>query len=322
MRITWPARERRPGDVRCMGTASTYRTSPPGKQPSPLRERPSWRESRGADPPAAPDDDSQGCVGTVLEAFQLDPGLTASDIGAPTCADVKRHILFGFERPPKLPPSSQACAPRRPHATAQHTMSWRRILLVSVLLGCISLILNFSFQQELEGHWQAYSGFRRTGSKLFNSGSLWAVLAFYCGSKANSAWTGALAGMISAECALATHYLLGIPTSIYDHTALLSNIRWLIAGAVLCCPLGSLGWLSTRQGALPLASRFIPAICAMSEPLITRRLSIPPPELPWPERYSDLSSGVLLFIGGLLWAGRMIYLRSGRPHRRRRHPTQ
>lgn len=93
--------------------------------------------------------------------------------------------------------------------------------------------------------------------------------------------------MISAECALATHYLLGIPTSIYDHTALLSNIQWFIAGAVLCCPLGALGWLSTRQGALPLASRFIPAICAMSEPLITRRLSIPPPELPWPERYSD-----------------------------------
>ncbi|AYD89114.1 hypothetical protein D5R93_01860 [Actinomyces lilanjuaniae] len=113
---------------------------------------------------------------------------------------------------------------------------WKKVLLLSVLLGTASLVLNISFQEEIEGGWQTYSGFRKTGAKLVNSGSLWAALAFYCGSLTATPRAGALAGVLSAQCALGTHYTLGILTSAYDHSAMLANIEWFIAGAVLCCP--------------------------------------------------------------------------------------
>lgn len=228
-------------------------------------------------------------------------------------------------------PSSRSPSPQVPRVMAR-PMSWRRVLLLSMLLGCVSLILSLSFHQELEGHWEVYSGFRKTGAKLVNSGTLWALLAFHCGSRAPHARSGALAGMVSAECALATHYLLGVPTRVYDLTDLSANIHWFIAGVVLCCPLGGLGWLSARRGAVPLICRFTPVLCALSEPFITRRLHAQPLGTPWSERYSDLSSGLLLLIGGLLWGCCLIYegvigagalsRRPPRASRRRRSPEE
>ncbi|WP_127841425.1 hypothetical protein [Actinomyces wuliandei] len=199
--------------------------------------------------------------------------------------------------------------------------NWKKVLLLSVLLGTISLVLNISFQEEMEGGWQTYSGFRKAGAKLVNSGSLWAALAFYCGSLTATPRAGALAGVLSAQCALGTHYALGILTPVYNHGAMLANIEWFIAGAVLCCPLGALGWLSQQRGALPLLARLVPAACVIADPVVTRRLSVAPPEIPWSERYSDLLSGLLLLIGGLTWAGYTIYQIAagrrrapGRPH--------
>ena len=219
--------------------------------------------------------------------------------------------------------SSRIAVSRGNYATLL-AAQWKKIFVIALLLGCISLIFNLSFQQEVEGHWEVYSGFRKTGAKLVSSGSLWAILSFYSGSRAYNAWAGAFAGVVCAECGLAIHYLLGILSNVYESAILASNIQWFIAGVMLCCPLGYLGWLSTHRGPLPLLARFTPAICAICEPIITRRLSMPPPEIPWSERYSHLSSGFLLFIGGLLWAGLLVYeavtgdaVFSKHPHRNR-----
>ncbi|RJF41895.1 hypothetical protein D4740_07395 [Actinomyces sp. 2119] len=197
---------------------------------------------------------------------------------------------------------------------------WKKVLLLSVLLGTASLVLNISFQEEIEGGWQTYSGFRKTGAKLVNSGSLWAALAFYCGSLTATPRAGALAGVLSAQCALGTHYTLGILTPVYNHSAMLANIEWFIAGAVLCCPLGVLGWLSQQRGALPLLARLVPAACVIADPIATQRLSIAPAEIPWSERYSDLLSGLLLLIAGLTWLSYTIYQTATGKRRAPEHP--
>lgn len=169
------------------------------------------------------------------------------------------------------------------------------------------MIFNISFQQEIEGGWETYSGFRKVGAKLVNSGSLWATLSFYCGSQAATSREGALAGVLSAQCALGSHYALGVLLAIYDYDAMLANVQWFIAAVVLCCPLGALGWLSRQRGAVALLARFVPAACVIADPIVTRRLSVAPVGVPWAERYSDLSSGLLLLVCGLVWMGCVIY---------------
>ena len=58
--------------------------------------------------------------------------------------------------------SSRIAVSRGNYATLL-AAQWKKIFVIALLLGCISLIFNLSFQQEVEGHWEVYSGFRKTG---------------------------------------------------------------------------------------------------------------------------------------------------------------
>lgn len=177
--------------------------------------------------------------------------------------------------------------------------SWRLIARACVVLAVLSLVFNISLPPEMAGHWELYSCIRKSITKVLSSGTAWAGIAVYAGWRVARPRASFLAGVLAAEATLLIHYLLGWAIGIYGSNILSSNVYWFVGGLILCGPLGVVGWLASRTGRLAVAARLVVPLGALTEPFVTHRFSHPFPEIPWPERYSDTVSGVILMALGL-----------------------
>ncbi|MBW3085067.1 hypothetical protein KEM60_01259 [Austwickia sp. TVS 96-490-7B] len=171
---------------------------------------------------------------------------------------------------------------------------------VCVALAVVSALFNICVPPEMSGDWQVYSFVRKSISKVLSSGSVWAAVALYAGWKAPRPRLALVAGVAAAEGTLLVHYLLGVALGIYEMNILWSNNIWFFAGVLYCGPLGLCGWYAARAGWLGLAARMIVPVGAVLEPFVLRHFDVPYQQIPWPERYSNVSSGVLLVVLGVV----------------------
>ena len=180
---------------------------------------------------------------------------------------------------------------------------WVKIANVCLAVAVVSLVLNISLPWELSGQMQTYSFIRKTISKVFSSGTLWAAVPVCAGWQMGRPRAAAVAGLAAAEGTLLVHYVLGMTLGIYDSTELSSNVTWFLAAAIVGGPLGLCGWIASRPGWAGVAGRLLVPLGAVLEPFATGRFNHPFPQIPWPERYSDTASAVLLMtLGALLTA--------------------
>lgn len=192
-------------------------------------------------------------------------------------------------------------AARAPLASvaAVQNRQWVPVLTVCAVLAVASLVLNITVPGEMEGRLEAWSFVRKSLSKVLSAGTVWAGLAVWAGWRLRHPLRSMVAGVCAAEVTLVLHYGLGWLLGVYDATIWSSNSMWFAAGILLCAPLGLCGWIVSRPGWLGLAARLVVSAGALAEPWVTHRFS-PWPEIPWPERYSDIVSGVVLVALGLV----------------------
>lgn len=187
---------------------------------------------------------------------------------------------------------------------------WYAVARASLGLAVLSLLFNISLPPEMSGHWQVWSFLRKTITKVLSSGTVWAGIAVYAGWKLARPLAAFVGGIVASEATLLVHYLLGRLIGIYDSNVLSGNSYWFIGGAIVCGPLGLVGWLASRRGRLGVVARLVVPAGALAEPFVLQYFSHPFPQIPWPERWSDTSSGIILVAMGL--AGVLAVLRRGR----------
>ncbi len=183
---------------------------------------------------------------------------------------------------------------------ADRQEDWAKVAKVCIGVAVVSLALNITLPWELSGQMQTYSFIRKSISKVFSSGTLWAAVPVYAGWQMGRPRAAAVVGLAAAEGTLLVHYVLGMTLGIYDSTALSSNVIWFLAAAIVGGPLGLCGWIASQPGWAGLAARLLVPLGAVLEPIATGRFTHPFPQVPWPERYSDTASAVLLMILGVL----------------------
>ena len=187
---------------------------------------------------------------------------------------------------------------------------YKPIAKVCVTVALVSLLFNMTTQWELEGHLQSWAFVRKSITKVVNSGTVWAGIAFYAGWKLARPWQAFIGGIAAAVAALLIHYVVGgvldFVTGWLIHldgsNDLLGNMNWFLTALVLCGPLGLAGWLAARTGWLAVLARFVVPVGALVEPFFLGTFTNPYYERPWPERYSDYVSGVALIILGITGA--------------------
>lgn len=133
---------------------------------------------------------------------------------------------------------------------------WKPIAMVCVVVAMASLIFNMTTSVELEGHVQAWSFVRKSITKVLNSGTVWAAVAVYAGSKLPRLWQAFVGGIAAAVAALLIHYSVGAVVDVITgpiihldgSNDLLGNLNWFITALVACGPLGLVGWLAAQPG--------------------------------------------------------------------------
>ncbi|MGO4599181.1 hypothetical protein [Terrabacter sp. 2RAF25] len=170
-------------------------------------------------------------------------------------------------------------------------------------LALLSLLFNITLPAELEGNLQAWSFVRKSIGNVLNSGTAWAAVAFYAGWKMAKPWTAFLVGIGAAVATLLIHYVVGSALHIYEAGEVGMNGIWFQAAVVLCGPMGLVGWLAARRGWLSLLARLVVPLGAIMEPFVLRKFDNYPPNRPWAVQYSDMTSGVILIVLGVLAAG-------------------
>lgn len=183
------------------------------------------------------------------------------------------------------------------------------VAAATLVLAVLSLLFNYSLGPEMAGEWQTYSFVRKTITKVLNSGTAWAALAVYAGWRVARPVAAAVAGIVACEAALFVHYVLGWAVGMYGGDIFSSNVYWFVGAAVVCGPLGLIGWVASRRGWAALLARLVVPAGALLEPLVLGQLVQPFPQIPWPERWSATASGVILLALGAL--GVVLVLRSG-----------
>jgi hypothetical protein len=98
---------------------------------------------------------------------------------------------------------------------------------------------------------------------------------------------------------LLVHYLVMMLLGVADSSAFTGNTLWFVAAIALGAPLGACGWVASHRGILGLAARLVVPGGAVLEPLVTGAFHHPYLEIPWPERYSSIASGVVLIVLGI-----------------------
>lgn len=187
-------------------------------------------------------------------------------------------------------------------------MAWSRSPWVDVLGVCAgvavtALILNVPLPGELDGGVQVLSFIRKTLSKVVSSGTAWAAVSVYAGWRVRRPLLAAAGGIGAPLVTLFLHYTLGSLLRIYDFGEAANNQIWFLAALVLGAPLGLCGACCARPSWVGLLARLVVPAGAILEPFLLGKLT--PPEifgrlLPWPERYSDIVSGVVLIVLGVM----------------------
>ncbi len=194
---------------------------------------------------------------------------------------------------------------------------WRSIAKACVGLALLSLLFNITLHAELEGNLQTWSFVRKTISNVLNSGTAWAAVAFYAGWKMAKPWMAFLVGIGAAIATLLIHYMVGSALHIYQAGEVGMNGIWFQAAILLCGPMGLVGWLAARRGRLSLLARLVVPLGAMMEPFVLRKFDNYPPGRPWAVQYSDMTSGIILIVLGVLAAGYVLWRGPAGPRRRR-----
>ena len=190
---------------------------------------------------------------------------------------------------------------------------WRSIAKVCMAVALIAVLFNMTTQWELEGHFQTWSFVRKSIAKVVSSGTVWAGVAVYAGWKLSRPTVAFLGGIVASVATLFIHYVVGgvldFVTGWVIHldgtNDLLGNLNWFAAAALLCGPLGLVGWMAAKPGGAGAVARCVVPVGALLEPFVMGCFSTPFLRRPWAERYSDYTSGVLLVALGLMgvaWA--------------------
>ncbi|AKK12001.1 hypothetical protein [Corynebacterium uterequi] len=196
------------------------------------------------------------------------------------------------------------------------------LTLIIVLVAVVSVLSNIMSVAELEGRAPRVDYVRGVASKLVNSGTLWAAVPFVAGAWSRRWWVGAVAGCAAAMASLVVHYGLGTIFGMFTPMDWVYNAQWFFLALVLCPLLGLMGFGSQRPGLIGDVLLFTVPVGALAEPLVTS-LFTPWERLPWPDRYSDITTGAVLVLAGaagVVWAAREVRRRHTRltPGGRRR----
>lgn len=207
---------------------------------------------------------------------------------------------------------------------------WKSIAKVCAAVALIAVLFNMTTQWELEGHFQTWSFVRKSIGKVVSSGTVWAGVAVYAGWKLSRPVVAFLGGIVASVATLFIHYVVGgvldAVTGWVIHldgtNDLLGNLNWFAAAALLCGPLGLVGWTAARPGWAGAVARCVVPLGALLEPFVMGRFAHHYPGIPWANRYSDYTSGVLLIALGLMGMAWALWLRDrGHGQLRRRLST-
>ncbi|WP_194256547.1 hypothetical protein [Actinomyces faecalis] len=178
---------------------------------------------------------------------------------------------------------------------------WLALVLVCVGLALVSLASNWVSTGELEGQMPVFSLIRKTVSKLVNCGTLWAGTGVLAGWLMRRPLASFVAAVLATEGALALHYGLGQMLGMYNAGIWVENAHWFVLGVLACGPLGLVGRVARQPGWLGCTARLVVPLGAVAEPWV-RSWFTQPAFLPWPERWSDITSGLVLTVVGLVGA--------------------
>lgn len=190
-----------------------------------------------------------------------------------------------------------------PRERAPLASPWLSIAQACAALALASLLFNVTLDAELHGRLKEYSYVRKSITKVLSSGTMWAAIAFYAGWRVARPLLSFVAGVGAAMVTLSIHYVLGSLLGVYPPDELASNGFWYVVALVLCGPMGLLGWVAaTQAGALGVLATLVVPAGAIMEPFVLGRFGPMWPGVPWPERYSDYTSGVVLVVLGVVGA--------------------
>ncbi len=185
-------------------------------------------------------------------------------------------------------------------AFTDETSRYKPVATVCVALALASLAADVTLPGELQGHLQGWSFIRKSVTKVLNSGTAWASVAVIAGWHSRRWWAAFVAGIAAAAGTLAVYYIAGVVTGL--HPGGMSGY-WFQVALVLCGPLGLVGWVAARRDWTGVMARLVVPVGAVAEALFMDHFVQPYPGRPWAERWSDVSSGVLLVALGVLGAG-------------------
>ena len=180
--------------------------------------------------------------------------------------------------------------------------SWALVLVAALVLGSLSLASNATTMSQIEGEANTLRAVRGTISQLFN-GTLWAALAVFSGWLVRRPGQAAGAGIVVLLTALAVHYGVGRIVGMFDTEGVLENSYWFAAALVVGGPLGLVGAIARRSDLWGVLARLIVPVMAVLEPFVTGSFSAPA-IMPWPQRFAEPASGILLLLlgtAGCIW---------------------
>lgn len=160
---------------------------------------------------------------------------------------------------------------------------WRSIAKVCMAVALIAVLFNMTTQWELEGHFQTWSFVRKSIAKVVSSGTVWAGVAVYAGWKLSRPTVAFLGGIVASVATLFIHYVVGgvldFVTGWVIHldgtNDLLGNLNWFAAAALLCGPLGLVGWMAAKPSGAGAVARCVVPVGALLEPFVMGCFSAP-----------------------------------------------
>ncbi|GAB3700086.1 hypothetical protein GCM10027595_14630 [Corynebacterium nasicanis] len=184
------------------------------------------------------------------------------------------------------------------------------MLGVATVLAVVTALVDYTTLAELSGQADTWASIRKTLARTINSGSVWAGLGILAGYSAGPGrWLrGAALGAGVLLFTTTVHYAVGIAAGIVPATGWVSNSHWFLAAALFGAPLGLIGLAAHPH----LLARLVLPLGMLAEPWVTRRFfgfygTVP-------EQVSEIASGIILTLAGVLLAAMALRREYRRSH--------